>query len=449
MRSVCILRTGYVGLVTGACLAEMGNRVTCVDIDARRIRSLQAGEVPFYEPGLNELVQRNIVSKRLSFSSEYSVGISGADVIFLCLPTPSSPSGAADTRILRSAVESLAPLISPPYPVIVNKSTAPVGTCSLLKRLLQKNNLGLHSVQVVSNPEFLREGSAISDFMHPDRVVIGAQDSAAAASIESLYAPLDTTVLITDWKTSEMIKYASNAYLATKISFVNEVANVCELVGADVSQVTAGMGLDRRIGSSFLRPGVGYGGSCFPKDVLALTHVAVMHNMHPRLLRAVMEVNADQAKRVLHKLKGQLGDLDGALIGVWGIAYKPDTDDIREAPAIEIIRLLEQEGARVRAYDPVAMPKAAPNLPDVTMCSDAYDAAVGADAVLLLTEWKEFESVDLHRVAASMSTPILIDGRNVIDQAKAESAGFRYTGVGRGTSTVAGFGRQERMQRAS
>lgn len=431
MRNICILGAGNVGLVSAACFAELGNQVTCVDVDEERIAGLRSGRMPFYEPGLGELVQRNISAGRLRFSTEYAEAVPGAHFIFLCLPTPPSPNGAADTSILRSAVRTLAPLLSPPYPVIVNKSTAPIGTGAGLESLLARTSPDLDGLCVVSNPEFLREGSAISDFMHPDRVVIGAPAPEAAA-LRELYAPLGAPVLATDASTAEMTKYASNAFLAAKISFVNELADICEHVGTDVAVVTEGMGLDKRIGKSFLRPGVGYGGSCFPKDVLALAHTAAIHGSHPRILRAVMEVNSDQFKKILHKLRFQLGDLRDTVIAVWGIAYKPDTDDIREAPAIEIMRLLEQEEAHVRAYDPTAMPKAAREAPFATMCATAYEAAEGADAVLLLTEWSEFTSVDLEAIARSMRTPVFIDGRNVLDPQKARAAGLCYIGVGRG-----------------
>lgn len=429
MRQICIIGSGYVGLVSGACFAEMGNRVTCVDTDAARIESLREGRAPFFEPGLQEMLGRNASGGRLTYTTEYAEGAPDADFIFLCLPTPPSPNGAADISILRSAVETLAPLLTKGDTVIVNKSTVPVGATAGLQKLLAR--AGKQHTPVVSNPEFLREGSAISDFMHPDRVVIGSADPDAAERVRALYEPLGAPVLRTDPKTSEMIKYASNAFLATKISFINEIADICERVDADVSLVAEGMGLDARIGKSFLRPGVGYGGSCFPKDILALAHTAAMAGAHPRLLRAVMEVNSYQFKRVLHRLRDQLGSLDGAAVAVWGIAFKPDTDDVREAPAIEIMQLLEQEGARVRAYDPMAMDKAAPKLPGVLMCRDAYEAADGADAVLLLTGWREFKALDLERVAGSMSTPLLVDGRNELDPAKAERAGLTYVGVGR------------------
>ena len=431
MTAISVLGTGYVGLVTGACFAELGNQVTCVDVDAERIDSLVQGESPFFEPGLEELVRRHLDTGRLRFSTSYADAVRDAAFIFLCLPTPPRTDGAADVTVLRAAVETLAALLEPPYPTIVNKSTAPVGTCTGLHRLLARVSRPLHAAPVVANPEFLREGTAIADFMHPDRVVIGAHSAAAAERVREIYAPLGSPVLVTDLNTAEMIKYGANAFLATKISFINELANICEQVDADVMQVAAGMGLDPRIGPAFLRPGVGYGGSCFPKDVLALAHLAASHGVQPRLLRSVMEVNADQFKRVLDKLRDHLGSLDGAVVAVWGIAFKPNTDDIRAAPAIEIMQLLQQEGAHVRAYDPVAMPKAATVLPRVTMCRDPYEAAAGADAILLLTEWSEFKAADLDRIAAAMRTQLLIDGRNAIEPVKAEEAGLRYVGVGR------------------
>ncbi|HSK83938.1 MAG TPA: UDP-glucose/GDP-mannose dehydrogenase family protein [Rubrobacter sp.] len=434
-RKICVIGTGYVGLVTGACFADLDNRVTCVDTDAGRIASLRAGKLPFYEPSLAELVERNSVSGRLAVSTSYEDGVAGASFIFLCLPTPPGPNGAADTSILRSAIRRLAEVIYEPYPIIVNKSTAPVGTCEALRELLADEDPALESVPVVSNPEFLREGSAIRDFMRPDRVVVGA-DVDEAARVKDLYEPLGVPMLLADTRTSEMIKYASNAFLAAKISFINEVANICERMDADSSLVAEGMGLDRRIGGSFLRPGVGYGGSCFPKDVLALSHMASENGVEPRLLEAVMEVNASQVERVMQKLWDHLGYLEGAVVAVWGIAFKPDTDDIREAPAMKMIDSLEREGVAVRAYDPAAMKKAAVQLPRTAMCQNPYEATEGADAVLLLTEWDEFGTLDLARVAATMNIPMLLDGRNAIAPSRAREAGFHYVGVGRGETLV-------------
>jgi UDPglucose 6-dehydrogenase len=435
-RRICVIGTGYVGLVTGACFAELGNRITCVDKDVGRIASLRAGKMPFHEPSLAELVERNAVSGRLAFSTSYEEGVAGASFVFLCLPTPSGPTGAADTSILRSAIRRLAEVIYEPCPIIVNKSTAPVGTCETLRELLTDADPALDAVPVVSNPEFLREGSAIRDFMSPDRVVLGADEDGTAAGVKELYKPLGAPVLLADTRTAEMIKYASNAFLAAKISFMNEVANICERMDVDSSLVAEGMGLDRRIGDSFLSPGIGYGGSCFPKDVLALSHMASENGVEPRLLDAVMEVNSRQVGRVMQKLWDHLGYLEGAIVGVWGIAFKPDTDDIREAPAMRIIDSLEREGALVRAYDPAAMKKAAVLLPRTAMCRDPYEATEGADAILLLTEWDEFGALDFTRVAASMNIPLLLDGRNVITPARAREAGFHYVGVGRGESLV-------------
>lgn len=431
MTRICVVGTGYVGLVTAACFAELGNHVVGIDTDTDRVASLQRGEVPFFEPGLDTLVERNREAGRLRFTTSYPEGIERAEFIFLCLPTPPLANGAADTSILRAAVRQLAPLLKAPYPVLISKSTAPVGTCTNLHRLLEGLDRRLGEVPVVANPEFLREGSAVSDFMNPDRVVIGSHCASASARVCTLYAPLRVPCLTVSLETAEMVKYASNAFLATKISFINEIANVCERVGADVSEVAKGMGLDHRIGASFLRPGIGYGGSCFPKDVQALAHLSALHGQQPRILRSVMEVNADQATRIVDKLRSQLGTLDGAVVAVWGISFKPNTDDIRESPAIEVINLLAQEGARVRAYDPVAMPKAAPHLTSVTLCDSPYEAATGAQALLLATEWDEFRAADLHRVAAVMERPILVDGRNAIDPDRARAAGFHYRGVGR------------------
>jgi UDPglucose 6-dehydrogenase len=428
-REICVIGTGYVGLVTGACFAELGNRVTCVDTDVERIASLEAYEMPFYEPSLADLVGRNARCGRLVFSTSYDEGIGKADFVFLCLPTPSRPSGAADTSVLVSATRRLAGVIREPYPIVVNKSTAPVGTCEALQGLLADAERGV--VPVVSNPEFLRQGSAIHDFMHPDRVVIGVNEAGVCAEVRALYEPLGAPVLVADTRTAEMVKYASNAFLAARISLVNELANICEQAHADSSLVVEGVGLDRRIGRSFLRPGVGYGGSCFPKDVLALSHMASENGVEPRILDAVMEVNAAQTERVMQKLWDRLGYLEGATVAVWGIAFKPHTDDIREAPAIRIIEALEREGVSVKAYDPAAMEKAAPYLPSVTMCRDPYGAAEGADALLLLTEWDEFGTLDLTGVAAVMNIPLLVDGRNAINPAEARSAGLHYAAVGR------------------
>jgi len=381
---------------------------------------------------LADLVQRHGGNGRLRFTDDYAEGIAGAGTIFLCLPTPPTAHGAADTTVLRSAVTDLAPLLREPFPTVVSKSTAPVGTCTNLHRLLERSAPPLGRVPVVANPEFLREGSAVADFLRPDRVVVGSHSAEAADLVCALYRPLDVPCLKTDLETAEMIKYGSNAFLAAKISFINELAGICEQVGADITKVAEGMGLDRRIGSSFLRAGVGYGGSCFPKDVLALAHLAAVHGQNPRILRSVMEVNSDQAKRIVHKLRRHLGTLDGATVAVWGLAFKPNTDDLREAPAIDIIRMLAQEGARVRAHDPIAMAKAASILPEVTLCDDPVDAAAGADAVLLVTEWEAFARLDLERVGAVMARRIVVDGRNAIDPAMAQAAGFRYVGIGRG-----------------
>lgn len=435
-REICVLGTGYVGLVTGVCFAELGNQVRCVDTDAARVASLRAGVVPFQEPSLAGLVRRNVASGRLAFTTDYEEGVAGSDFVFLCLPTPQGPTGEADTSALRSAARRLAQVLREPYPVIVNKSTAPVGTCEMLRATLRAGRPALGAVPVVSNPEFLREGSAVHDFMHPDRVVIGAEEDSAAAGVGELYAPLGAPVLFADPRTAEMIKYASNAFLATKISFINEVANVCERLGADSSVVARGMGLDSRIGGSFLRPGIGYGGSCFPKDVLALSRMASDNGVEPRLLDAAMEVNAGQSGWALRKLWDHLGYLESAVVAVWGLAFKPHTDDIREAPALKIAAALQKEGASVRAYDPAAMGKAAARLPEVAMCADPYEAAEGADAIVLVTEWEEFARVDLDRVARGMNIPLLVDGRNAIAPDRAREAGFWYAGVGRGDNRL-------------
>ncbi|MFN8522038.1 MAG: UDP-glucose/GDP-mannose dehydrogenase family protein [Chloroflexota bacterium] len=429
MAAISVVGTGYVGLVTGACFADLGNRVICIDVDERKVEMLRRGEIPIYEPGLEELVERNVRTGRLTFTTSYEEGLDGTEFVFVAIPTPQGAAGEADMTYARSAARSIAAHLKAPA-IVVNKSTMPIGTADWEAELLARH--GSVEATVVSNPEFLREGSAVADFQHPDRVVLGADDRGAAERVAQLYAPLNATVVITDPRTAEMIKYASNAFLATKISFINEMASICEKLGADVKEVARGMGLDNRIGLAFLDAGVGYGGSCFPKDVQALAHMAALSGCHPQLLRAVMEINRDARRSVLLKLKSELGDLEERVIGVLGLAFKPNTDDMREAAAVEIIHLLQQGGAIVKAYDPAAMQKAGGILPGVHFCRDAYETAVGADALLLMTEWNEFKSLDLRRVRDSMRRPFMVDGRNVYDPTEMTALGFEYHGVGRG-----------------
>ncbi len=436
MKSITIIGTGYVGLVTGTCFADLGNRVTCLDIDEEKVARLRRGDLPIFEPGLEELVERNVAAGRLSFTASYAEAVPDADFCFIAVPTPSGPEGEADLGYVRAAASALAPHLKDGA-IIVNKSTVPIGTADrvdhIVERQLPAERKGI-SFGVVSNPEFLREGAAVADFMKPDRVVLGAVRRSDAEQVAELYASLKCPVLITDPRTAEMIKYASNAFLATKISFINEVASICERLGADVRLVAEGMGRDARIGRAFLDAGLGWGGSCFPKDVKALTHMAAMSGCHPQLLRTVIEINKDQRLKVIQKLQDALGTLDGQTVALLGLAFKPNTDDLREAPALDIAHLLLSEGVQLRAYDPVAMEGARRVLPDVTFASDAYDCVAGADAAVVITDWNEFKQLDLGRVRRSMARPVLVDGRNIYEPAVARAAGFLYYPIGRGSS---------------
>jgi UDPglucose 6-dehydrogenase len=432
MRRICVVGVGYVGLVTGACFADLGNQVICLDIAAERIEKLARGEMPIYEPGLEEIVSRNVAAGRLAFTTEYAQAVRGAHFIFIAVNTPPSPDGEADLQYVRTAAESISGVLSE-YAIIVNKSTVPVGTGDAVAEILQAHGKKVGTdFDIVSNPEFLAEGSAVTDFMQPDRVVLGGTNPEAAEKVAQLYLPLRCTIMTTDLRTAEMIKYASNAFLATRVSFINEIATICEKVGADVKEVAAGMGMDRRIGRAFLNAGIGYGGSCFPKDVKALTWMAEINGCHPQLLRSVMEINRDMRLQVLVKLRELTGSVRGKTIGLLGLAFKPNTDDVREAASLEIIRLLQKEGARIRAYDPVAMPGARSTLKDVTFCSDAYSTAEGTDALVLVTEWNEFKQLDMGRIAASMKQKNLVDGRNIYEPDQIRELGFQYRGVGRG-----------------
>lgn len=431
MRRICVIGVGYVGLVTGTCFADLGNEVICVDIVEEKIAKLKRGEMPIYEPGLEELVARNVAAKRLSFTMSYREAVTHADFIFIAVATPSGDEGETELKYVRMAAESIAPVLSH-YAIIVNKSTVPIGTGDAVEEILSERSkrVGI-DFDVVSNPEFLREGSAVYDFMQPDRVVLGATRREAAEKVAQLYLPLRSSIMITDLHTAEMIKYASNAFLATRISFINEIAMICEKLGADVKEVANGMGMDKRIGRAMLDAGVGFGGSCFPKDVKALTWMAETNGCHPQLLRAVMEINRDQRKHVITKLRDLLGDLSGKTIGLWGLAFKPNTDDVREAASLEIAHLLQSEGARVRAYDPVAMGNARRAL-NVTFCNDAYAVAENADAIVLVTEWNEFKQLDMARVATSMKHKVLVDGRNIYEPKRMAQLGFKYLGIGCG-----------------
>jgi UDPglucose 6-dehydrogenase len=438
---ITVIGTGYVGLVTGTCLADMGNQVTCVDIIPEKIERLKQGILPIYEPGLEELVERNVHAGRLHFTTSYKEGLDNCEFIFIAVNTPTGTSqGGADMRYVESAARSIAEELDH-YAVIINKSTVPVGSGDVVSRII-RSNLARPDVLfgVVSNPEFLREGSAVQDFQNPDRVVLGSADTEAAQKVATLYLPLRAPIVITDLYTAEMIKYASNAFLATKISFINEIAQICERLGADVKEVAVGMGHDKRIGRAFLDAGLGYGGSCFPKDVRALAHMAAEAGLHPQMLNAVMEINHDQRRLVVNKLSSILGSLRGCTIGILGLAFKPNTDDMREAPSIDIIRWITSQGAMVRVYDPVATQTAQEaltregiRLDVVTFYDNAYAVAEEADALVIVTEWNEFKSLDMLQIRSAMRRPVLIDGRNIYEAAEMTRVGFVYRGMGRGT----------------
>ncbi|MBI2846055.1 MAG: UDP-glucose/GDP-mannose dehydrogenase family protein [Chloroflexi bacterium] len=439
MRKIGVIGLGYVGLVTGTCFADLGNRVYGIDINTDKITKLQKGKAPLFEPGLEEMVERNMQRGRLFFTTSYEEGLKDVDFIFIAVDTPSGQEGEADLRAVRQAAGGVAELMSHPF-TIVNKSTVPIGTGDWVAETVSANLRPEVEFSVVSNPEFLREGSAIHDFLNPDRIVLGSTDRRAAERVAELYTPLGRPVMITDLRTAEMIKYASNAFLATRISFINEIAAICEKLGADVKQVAAGMGLDHRIGPDYLDAGLGWGGSCFPKDVRALAHMAAIHGAHPQLLRAVMDINQDQRRRVVRTLREILGTLHGKNIGLLGLAYKPNTDDLREAPALEIVHLLTNEGAKVVAYDPVAMDNARNAITEVEYKNDPYEVARGSDGLLVITEWNEFKHLDMGRIQKSMRQAVLIDGRNIYDPDAMRQLGFIYRGIGRGygeTNSVA------------
>jgi UDPglucose 6-dehydrogenase len=405
-----------------------------LDVDEFKIDQLNRGVLPIYEPGLAELVQRNIKAGRLVFSTSYDEGMEDAELVFVCVGTPSGIEGETDLADVEQAAIEVASRIHQPV-VIVNRSTVPIGTGDWMSDVIRQHLTQRDvPVSVVSNPEFLREGSAVYDWMHPDRIVLGTMDAEAAAKVSQLYRALDAELIVTDPRTAEMIKYATNAFLASKISFINEIANICEALGADVRTVAHGMGTDRRISPEFLEAGIGWGGSCFPKDVRALAYIAAVHGRHPQMLRAVTEINTDQRKRAVTKVREILGGFRGKVIAVWGLTFKPNTDDLRDAPSVSVIRMLLNEGAAVRAYDPVGMDNAQKVLSGVTFCEDPYDAAQDADAVCLLTEWNEFKQLDMVRVRDLMRQPILLDGRNVYDPQEMREMGFIYRGMGRGYS---------------
>ncbi len=429
--NICVIGTGYVGLVTGAVFADLGNDVVCVDKIHEKIGALRAGRMPIYEPGLEEMVIRNVNDGRLAFTTDLPAAVRRADVVFIAVGTPPKEDGETDL----SEVESVAAEIGRAmdrYKVVVNKSTVPVGTGEFVREVISRHQLHRVDFDVVSNPEFLREGSAIEDTLRPDRIVIGAPTQQVAMTLVELYAPLERPMIITDLPSAEVIKYASNAFLAAKISLINAIANVCEAAGADVSQVMKGMGLDARIGPAFLQAGLGYGGSCFPKDVDSLIYTAGRFGYDFKLLKSVGEINKERAPRLVEVIRKALGDLEGTTIAVLGLAFKPNTDDMREAKSIEVIGLLHDAGATIRAYDPVAIERARPLLPDtVVFCDSSYEAAEGADAMVLVTEWNEFKYLNLERLRGALRRPVIVDGRNVYEPERMRRLGFQYYSIGR------------------
>ncbi len=430
---ICMIGTGYVGLVTGTCFAEFGNDVICVDIIKEKIDKLNRGELPIYEPGLDDMVAKNVTEGRLKFTTDLKQAVEQSLVIFIAVGTPQAEDGSADLRYVEAVTKDIARYMND-YKVIVNKSTVPVGAGKLIKKLIQGNQPEPIIFSVASNPEFLREGSAIEDFMRPNRVVIGTEDENAAEIMRDLYKPLyliETPIVMTDLASAELTKYAANAFLATKIGFINEIANICERVGADVHDVAKGMGLDHRIGSKFLHPGPGYGGSCFPKDTRALLNIAKKNDYRFKIVEATVEVNDQQRLRMLEKIKNAVGSLRGKTIAVLGLAFKPGTDDMREAPSIDIIAGLKKEGARIKAYDPVATQEAGKVLKDVEFAEDTYGAINGADALVFITEWNQFRSLDLDKIKRLLKTPLIVDLRNIYDPIRMREAGFQYIAVGR------------------
>ena len=437
MKNITVIGVGYVGLVTGTCFADLGNRVTALDISEEKIENLRKGIMPIYEPGLKEVVDRNVAAGRLCFTTSYEEAIKDAEFVFICVGTPSGVDGEADLQYVRQAAESIATVMDHEL-IIINKSTVPVGTGDWVSEIIREAQPTPIPFSVVSCPEFLREGSALLDFMNPDRIVLGSLDRDAADRVAQLHLPLRAPIIVTDLRTAEMIKYASNAFLATKISFINEIANICEALGADVKEVAVGMGADKRIGPHFLDAGVGFGGSCFPKDVRALRHMATVQGKHPQLLQAVLDINTFQRKQVVIKLRELLGDnLEGKVIGLLGLAFKPNTDDMREAPSITVAEMLREAGAIVKGYDPVSMEVAKNVMHGVEFCDNPYDVAAGADALVIVTDWNEFKHLDMIRVKELMREPIIIDGRNIYDPELMNEMGFTYRGFGRGYNGAA------------
>ncbi len=430
--NICVIGTGYVGLVTGVVFADMGNDVVCVDKLAAKIDGLNRGVMPIYEPGLEEMVARNVGDGRLEFTTDLDSAVQKAEIVFIAVGTPPREDGSTDLSYVEDAAKGVARALNR-YKVIVNKSTVPVGTGDFVREVIETNKRRAVDFDVVSNPEFLREGSAITDTLVPDRIVIGAPSKIVAMRLLELYAPLERPMIVTDVASAEMIKYASNAFLATKISFANAIANICEEAGADVTQVVKGMGLDARIGQAFLSAGLGYGGSCFPKDTRSLLHTAQSYGCEFPLLAATIETNERQPKRFLQKIHDALGggDLKGKTVGILGLAFKANTDDMREAKSLDVIADLLASGASVQAYDPIAMDNTKPLFPQITYGANAYEVAAGADALIVVTEWNEFKNLNFERISGLMARPLILDGRNLYDPDRLRRLGFEYHSIGR------------------
>jgi UDPglucose 6-dehydrogenase len=426
----CVIGTGYVGLVTGACLADLDHTVLCVDRDSEKIEALSAGRIAIYEAGLEALVRRNLENGNLGFTTDIHEAVSSSQFVFITVDTPPDETGRADMTHVEEVARSIACSIND-YKVIINKSTVPIGSTKRVQRIIEESTREYCEYDVVSNPEFLREGTAVSDFLKPSRIVIGSDSQKAVMLLTELYRGLDAPLLVTDPVSAEMIKYASNAFLATKVTYINAIANLCEVVGADVREVALGMGYDERIGFEFLKPGPGFGGSCFPKDCRALLTISRDHGYDFDLLEGVLRVNREQHERTVAKVERMAGGLKGRKVGVLGLAFKANTDDVRESPAVEVVRMLLESGAEVIAFDPQAMENARSELPGVAFAESAYEVSGGADVLLLLTEWDEFKWLDYDRIRELMARPLIVDARNCLDPVVLRQLGFTYEGVGR------------------
>ncbi len=428
--NISIIGSGYVGLVSGACFAELGNKVICADNDVNKVERLKKGIIPIYEPGLKELISINVKKKRLNFTSSIKDAVAKSEVIFIAVGTPSLPNGEADLTYIENVARRIAENM-PGYRLIVEKSTVPVQTGQWVKHTIETYVGKKIKFDVASNPEFLREGQAIADFMRPDRVVIGVESEKAKEILTNLYKPLNAPIVVTDIKSAELIKHASNSFLATKISFANALARICDKVGADVGEVSRGMGMDKRIGKAFLRAGIGYGGSCFPKDLDAFVSISEKIGYDFELLKAVKNINQQQKEFFLGKIKDSLWIIKDKTIAVLGISFKPDTDDIRNAPSVEIIDALVKEGAKIKAYDPQAIPKVKKLFKQIEFCTDSYQACRSSDCLVILTEWDEFKELDLAKIKKLLRRPLVIDGRNIYDPAQMKKMGFSYISIGR------------------